>query len=49
MHKGLPQFFGERPLLIIAHGGVLAVYLCFRVMLFLKWRKQTLQVTTDSL
>lgn len=50
MHVGLPQYYGERPVLVIAHTIVLAVYLCFRVMLFLKWRRDARQqVRTDSL
>lgn len=50
MHLGLPQFFGERPVLVIAHAVVMVVYLCFRVLLFLKWRREAQQqVRTDSL
>jgi hypothetical protein len=50
MHLGLPQYFGERPVLVVAHAVVLVVYLCFKAMLFLKWRRDAqLKVTTDSL
>ncbi|WP_322989273.1 MULTISPECIES: DUF6163 family protein [unclassified Hoeflea] len=49
MHQGLPLWFGERPLLVIGHGVVLAVYLCFRILLFLKWRRDATQVRPDSL
>ncbi|WP_422373418.1 DUF6163 family protein [Hoeflea sp.] len=50
MHAGLPQFFGERPLLVIAHAVVFAVYLGFRIMMFVKWRQESLkQVRSDSL
>lgn len=49
MHYGLPQWFGERPALMIAHAVVLVVYLAFRLLLFLKWRKDALKVTSDSL
>src|SRR5690606_36155510 len=49
MHQGLPLWFGERPLLVIGHGVVLVVYLCFRILLFLKWRRDATQVRPDSL
>lgn len=49
MHKCLPLWFGERPLLIMAHGVVLVVYLVFRGLLFLAHRKEAQTVTTDSL
>lgn len=49
MHQGLPQWFGERPLLIAAHAVVICVYIGFRVALFVKRRFDARQVTTDSL
>ncbi|OCW56788.1 DUF6163 family protein [Hoeflea olei] len=49
MHKLFPHWYGERPLLVIAHVVVLFVYLGFRVALFLKQRQDALQVRTDSL
>jgi hypothetical protein len=50
MHVGLPQYFGERPLLVVAHAVMFVVYLCFRAMLFLRRRKDAQQqVRTDSL
>ncbi len=49
MHKGLPLWFGERPLLMIAHAVVAAVYIGFRVALFVKRRQDAKQVRTDSL
>ena len=49
MHKGLPLWFGERPMLVIAHSMVASVYIGFRVALFVKSRHDARQVTTDSL
>ena len=49
MHKGLPLWFGERPLLLLAHVVVVSVYIGFRVALFVKRRHDARQVTTDSL
>lgn len=49
MHKGLPLWFGERPLLVMAHSVVIAVYVGFRVALFVKQRYDARQVTPDSL
>lgn len=50
MHVGLPQYFGERPVLVVAHAVVLVVYLCFKAMLFVKSRRGAQQqVRTDSL
>ncbi|WP_417417557.1 DUF6163 family protein [Hoeflea sp.] len=49
MHKGLPQWFGERPLLVIAHTVVISVYVGFRVALFVKRSHDARQVRTDSL
>lgn len=49
MHKGLPLWFGERPLLVMAHAVVITVYVGFRVALFVKQRYDARQVTPDSL
>ena len=49
MHKGFPLWFGERPLLVIAHTVVISVYVGFRVALFVKRRHDARQVRTDSL
>jgi len=49
MHKGLPLWFGDRPLLVIAHTVVISVYIGFRVALFVKRRQDAKQVRTDSL
>lgn len=50
MHLGLPHYFGERPVMVVAHAVVLVVYVCFRALMFLKWRRGAqLKVTTDSL
>jgi len=49
MHKGLPLWFGERPLLVIAHAVVASVYVGFRVALFVKRRRDASQVRPDSL
>lgn len=49
MHQGFPLWFGQRPLLVIAHGVVLGVYIGFRLALFLKRRSDARQVRTDSL
>lgn len=49
MHKGLPLWFGERPMLILAHAVVVSVYIGFRAALFVKRRHDARQVTIDSL
>ena len=49
MHKGMPMWFGERPVLVIAHTVVASVYIGFRVALFVKSRHDARQVTIDSL
>ena len=49
MHKGLPLWFGERPLLVMAHVVVMSVYIGFRVALFVKRRQEAREVRTDSL
>ena len=49
MHKGFPLWFGERPLLVMAHVVVISVYVGFRVALFVKHRQDAKQVRTDSL
>lgn len=49
MHKGLSLWFGERPLLVMAHALVISAYVGFRVALFLKQRFDARQVTPDSL
>lgn len=49
MHKGMPMWFGERPVLVIAHTVVASVYIGFRVALLVKSRHDARQVTIDSL
>ena len=49
MHKGFPLWYGERPVLVIAHVVVISVYIAFRVALFVKARQEARQVRTDSL
>lgn len=49
MHKGFPLWYGERPLLVIAHIVVISVYIGFRVALFVKRRHDAQLVRTDSL
>jgi len=49
MHKGFPLWYGERPLLVIAHIVVIAVYVGFRAALFAKRRQDARLVRTDSL
>jgi hypothetical protein len=49
MHKGFPEWFGERPMLVIAHIVVISVYIGFRVALFIKRRQDAKRVRTDSL
>lgn len=49
MHYGLPHLFGPRPALLIAHAVVFFVYIGFRLLLFVKWRKDALKVRSDSL
>jgi len=49
MHKGFPEWFGDRPVLVIAHTVVMSVYIGFRVALFVKRRQDAKQVRTDSL
>jgi len=49
MHKGLPLWFGERQMLIVAHAVVVCVYIGFRAALFFKRRHDARQVTIDSL
>ena len=49
MHKGFPLWYGERPLLVIAHIVVIVVYVGFRAALFAKRRQDARLVRTDSL
>jgi len=49
MHKGFPLWYGERPVLVVAHVLVISVYIGFRVALFVKGRQDARQVRTDSL
>ncbi|MBU4530048.1 MAG: hypothetical protein KUA43_06970 [Hoeflea sp.] len=49
MHKGFPLWYGERPLLVIAHVVVISVYIGFRAALFIKRRQDARLVRTDSL
>ncbi|MBC7279968.1 DUF6163 family protein [Hoeflea sp.] len=49
MHKGFPLWYGERPLLVIAHFVVIAVYIGFRAALFVKRRQDARLVRSDSL
>ncbi|MEP3436402.1 MAG: DUF6163 family protein [Hoeflea sp.] len=49
MHKAFPLWYGERPLLVIAHAVVISVYIGFRVALFVKRRQDAKLVRTDSL
>ncbi|MCD2181234.1 DUF6163 family protein [Rhizobium sp. TRM96647] len=47
MHAFYPSIFGIKPLLVIAHLAVAAVYVLFQLALFLQRRKQARQVRTD--
>ena len=49
MHKGFPIWFGDRPLLVLAHIVVMSVYIGFRVALFVNRRQDARQVRTDLL
>ncbi|KGF71214.1 membrane protein [Hoeflea sp. BAL378] len=49
MHKGFPLWYGERPVLVIAHVVVISVYVGFRLALFIKRRQDAKVVRTDSL
>ncbi|MDF1607158.1 DUF6163 family protein [Hoeflea sp. YIM 152468] len=49
MHEGFPIWFGERPMLVIAHALVISVYLGFRVALLIKRRQAVRLVRPDSL
>lgn len=49
MHEGFPIWFGERSMLVNAHILVIAVYVGFRIALFVKRRQDARQVRHDSL
>tara|TARA_R110002020_G_scaffold18931_39_gene65601 strand:+ start:1188 stop:1637 length:450 start_codon:yes stop_codon:yes gene_type:complete len=49
MHKGFPLWYGERPVLVLAHVLVISVYIGFRIALFVKRRQDAKVVRTDSL
>ena len=49
MHKGFPLWYGERPVLVLAHVVVISVYIGFRIALFVKRRQDAKVVRTDSL
>ena len=49
MHKGFPLWYGARPVLVTAHILVAAIYIGFRIALFVKRRQDARQVRSDSL
>lgn len=49
MHKLLPDWYGERPVLVLGHIIVISIYIGFRVALFVKRRREARLVRPDLL